>query len=334
MMKHKSTKHLVNGATVIVCAGFEDRVLGALSQFEKLSVVLDRVILIRFGGNENRTNIDEIRKLSSRISNFGAPIEFSREEVEASDFSFLNHVGHEGKLLFDVTGSSRSLMIRLLSTLHDSDLSFDILYTEAAEYYPEKEQFEKQIGEVDVDTAEGLTTAYHRLSRYEQSRILHSSHCEIEEFDDLRGLIRPNYPLFLITFLTFKRGRLSAILSALEANAKLLIRGVPVRKDLKWRVDAIKVPNADLISDRELIDLETLNWEVTYDYLVSQYELDSNRFRYNFIVAPLGSKMQTVACWKFAKERPEVSLITSTPVEHYFDRYSNGSGETFYFPGF
>jgi len=86
----------------------------------------------------------------------------------------------------------------------------------------------------------------------------------------------------LITFLTYKRGRVSLVLQSFEASVRILIKGVPVRPDLIWRADAIELPNRDLIESSEIKEIETLDWRKTYDFLCELYNVDNNKYRYNF----------------------------------------------------
>jgi hypothetical protein len=125
--------------------------------------------------------------------------------------------------------------------------------------------------------------------------------------------------------------KISAILQEYEANQRILIKGVPVRADLKWRAKAIEIPNFDLLDDCIISELQTLDWRDTYDFLVSLYESNNNRYKFNFLLAPLGSKMQTVGAWLFAKERREVKVVSSTPKMLFHDKYSIGHGKTFFF---
>ena len=85
----------------------------------------------------------------------------------------------------------------------------------------------------------------------------------------------------------------------------------------------------DGLEDGVIKDLETLDWKATYLFLSELYESNNNKYKFNFILAPLGSKMQTVGAWLFAKERQDVKVVTSTPKKLFHERYSVGFGQTF-----
>ena len=138
----------------------------------------------------------------------------------------------------------------------------------------------------------------------------------------------------LISFLTFKRSRLSAVLNQYETNARVLIEGEPVRRDLQWRSRALEIINFDLLAENKnnIVKLPTLYWENTYNYLVNLYQNNSVGYRFNCILAPLGGKMQTVGAWYFAVKYPDVKVITSTPSRLFPEKYSIGFGHTHAIP--
>jgi hypothetical protein len=308
--------------TLIVCAGFEERALKATERLSELRASIENYVVVKFGGPENGHNELALAKFQSVLRPKGGYIECKFENRSALSDLLKSLDPANDLVVFDITGCSRSVMLVLLSEIYDLNLELDILYTEAKDYYPTFADYE----ELSDDEHQ---LAFIRLNMFEESKVLHSSHCYVESFESFPGRMLPNYPFFLITFLPFKRGRLSAILQSLESQKRIFIRGQPIRDDLKWRGEAVDIPNADLIEEGTVVDLETLDWRKTFAFLEEQYHANENRFRYNFIVAPLGSKMQTIACGLFAKLHSDVRLITSTPKHHYPNSYSIGAGETF-----
>jgi hypothetical protein len=104
-----------------------------------------------------------------------------------------------------------------------------------------------------------------------------------------------------------------------------------VRSDLMWRKRAMEIINFDLISDNKssVYEVNTLDWRSTYDFLVKLYKSDNNKYRFNVLLAPLGSKMQSVGAWAFAERFKMVKVVTSTPKELFPDKYSRGWKDTF-----
>ena len=168
------------------------------------------------------------------------------------------------------------------------------------------------------------------MTEYEEAEIMYSSNCDIEEISELPGRIFPNHPVMLLAFLTFKRSRLSSILTQFETNTRILIKTIPVRADLKWREKALEIINFDLIDENRngIVSLPTLYWEKTYEFLMKLYAENHIGYRFNVLLAPLGGKMQTVGAWYFAIKNPDVKVITSTPRKHFPNKYSIGYTDT------
>lgn len=313
--------------TLIVCAGFEERAVTATQRLLEIGIPIENFLVVRFGSPENQANESLLASLLGEKIGVGDSLDCNIEDLDPLKDILTQLNAANDLVLFDITGCSRSVMLVLISLIYDLGLEFDLLYTEAEDYYPTFNEYEELSEDGDQQHA------FMRLNRFEESEVLHSSHCTVESFEDFEGTMLPNYPFFLVTFLPFKRGRLSAILQSVETSVRVFIRGQPIRHDLRWRGEAVDIPNADLIDEGSVFDLETLDWRKTFKFLEGQYLEAENRFRFNFIVAPLGSKMQTVGCCLFAKAYPEVRLITSTPKQHFPNSYSIGARETFLFRG-
>ena len=224
---------------------------------------------------------------------------------------------------WNVTGLARVHVFEILSLIADRKMACGVVYTEALDYYPSHDDFRALTAdEINED-------AFLRLSKYENDDVMYSRFCKVEEINGLEGQLLPNYPLMLVAFLTFKRSRVSAILQAYEANTRILVAGRPRRSELSWRTEAIQYPNLDLLEDSQVVEVDTLDWIETYDLLEDIYCRDNNRYKYNFIIAPLGSKMQTLGSWVFARKYRDVKVVTSTPSKLFPEKYSVGEKETF-----
>jgi hypothetical protein len=319
-------------AAYVFCGGFETRALRASELIRELKLPVSKILVIGYDGTEHKGNTKRLMEVAEALCLEGQILNVNAHDVRQIR-GWLDDVKDQNEsVVVDITGMSRILMMSILSETYDRYIDTKIVYTEAEDYYPTHSQFEaltnRQRSLLDDDDSK--ESAFLRLNNFEKEEIVYSSFCDVEEISGLSGWMLPNYPLMLIAFLTFKRGRLAAILQAYEANVRYLIKGVPVRDDLKWRASAIEIPNFDLIEDAtSVIDIDTLSWNATYDFLTNVYEKNNNRYRYNFLLAPLGSKMQTVGCWLFAKERKDVKVVTSTPRKIFHERYSDGFRETF-----
>ena len=312
--------------TFIFCAGFEERVLRAPVFLDNNLVVASRVLILTYPGDENNENLTKLRQLAKGICLSGKIDEFEIGNL-GKFLKFICNLDYKvDNIVLDITGMSRVGMMSILSVLYDSALRVRLIYTEAAEYFPSKAQFD----ELTKGNRNNPEESFLKLSQFERNNVAYSMHCDVEEIEGLNGRLLPNYPLILITFLTFKRGRVAAILQAFEANVRILIKSVPVRSDLKWRGEAIELPNLDLIEDgRGVKELGTLDWQETYNFLMTYYSTGNIKYKFNIVLAPLGSKMQTVGAWLFAKEVGEIKVVSSTPKKLFYEQYSIGYGESF-----
>jgi hypothetical protein len=309
--------------TLIVSDGFEDRTSAATRLLIKHGLRPDQLVLLRYTGDRTENSYTTMLPLCDQLISHK-----KRIEIDISDLSplitFLVQSDPTNLLVCDVTGLSRVAIFSVLTILARTKREFWLLYTEAETYYPTRAHFDKLL---KADRG----VAFLHLVEYERTDIVYSGTCQVQDMPGFPGHHLPNYPLMVIAFLTFKRSRLGAVLREYESNVTVLIKAIPVRPDLKWRAEAMDIINFDLLEDhRNSIELiETLDWNATYAFLDRIYTRNHNRYRFNTLLAPLGSKMQTVGSWAFAFTTPEVRVVTSTPAELYRERYSSGWRNTF-----
>lgn len=147
------------------------------------------------------------------------------------------------------------------------------------------------------------------------------------------GRLIPTAPTSTILFPTFKRLRISAILSELEVNKRVFVLGKPVRADLKWRERALRIINYDLIDPNtdKLVEVTTLSPTKCFSKLTELLKKGIVSPRGNIIICPHGSKMQTVGVWHFCANNPDVRIVLSQPTEFFPLKYSTGYRDTFVF---
>lgn len=303
--------------TLILNNGFERRAARSAQVLHEIGLRPLQTVLIRYPGKENEQNYRRVSALIKRM----CPARHG--EIDARDIDSLMPVLAEldverDRVVCDITGLSRYLMLSVLTRIYKQRTKLSLIYTEAREYYPRKQYFRSFLQLRDP------SEAFKELTYYEKAEIVYSSNCEIQEVRELPGRIFPNHPVLLVAFLAFKRSRLSCILNQYETNARILVQSVPVRDDLKWREKALEIINFDLIDENKngVVKLSTLDWRQTYDCLTQLYLKDNARYRFNVLLAPLGSKMQTVGAWYFAIRNPDVKVIVSAPRKHFAGKYS------------
>jgi hypothetical protein len=322
----RTIKEETTPISILFCAGFEERALRAASLLYELSVSAETIGLLRYSGDEDADHYTRLAECCGRLVKSAQDIEpIAVSDSESIAKWIQNKTNAASLILCDVTGMSRLAMFAVLLLLKQSKRKFWLIYTEAQDYYPKREQFDPFLRTSDP------SEAFMRLTQYEETEIVYSGNCRVEEIPGFAGVHLPNYPLMLMAFLTFKRSRVGAVLREYEANVRVLIKSVPLREDLKWRERAMETINFDLIEDNRssIKRVTTLRWVDTYKILEAIYNENNNRYKYNFLLAPLGSKMQTVGAWVFSIKNPKIKVVTATPAKLFRDKYSDGFGDTF-----
>ena len=312
--------------TLFLSAGFEDRArtaavfLGKRSSLVPASaVVLDYEDLETNGPNRDKV-IGVLKNSFSIVDVIKLP------EIEKA-LSLCEERSMKGDIiLVDISGMSRILIFKVLNYLISSNIPFQIVYTEAETYYPNKSFYKK----LRLAYEKGETKLLDEYQKLEQSEVIYSYDCEVDLPSEFRGRPEPGRPSVLIAFLTFKRSRLQTILRAFEFSNRILIVGEPVREDLRWRKELLALINYDLIKKRPT---ETKTLFTLDPFLISknleEYLEDQTLRKSNIYLAPLGSKMQTVGAFLFWRRHPEISIVFSQPKRYFRDKFSRNSRDTF-----
>jgi hypothetical protein len=326
MIKNADVLSQINTPIVLVVTnGFEDRAHIGVERLRSLSLQVKRVVLICYTGEEHAKSYRRVLASCRRLVSNPSDIREVEPVTEAVVRQFLDIDPTVDSVLCDISGLSRLLMLSILTRIWRRGLRLFLLYTEAKEYYPLRKDFEEFLTEPET------RDAFTKLAEYEDKDLVYSARCRIDHVEELPGANFPNHPLMLISFLTFKRSRLSSVLNQFETNARILIESVPVRRDLQWRRKALEIINFDLFAENKnnIEQLPSLYWETTYEYLKKLYRENNIGYRFNCLLAPLGGKLQTVGSWYFAVQYPDVKVITSTPFRLFPDKYSIGFTDTY-----
>ena len=306
---------------LILAMGFEDRNIAIIEKIKTASLSIKKIILLDYKNkNANEPMRSDIIKKSNIISK-------SIEIIETNELSKIeNHLKDNDKVIIDISGMTRIIIFQVLNILDRMGIFYDIVYTEAETYFPLKSFY-------DSLTADGVNkeTAFSRYLESEKAEFAYSYDCDIISPDELSGKPEPGKPAMIISFFTFKRSRLQAILQLLEVEKKIFILSEPVRPELKWRRHFMEIANLDLIQKNEpdIKILNTLNPFDVMHYLEEKTYKNKDYSRYNLILAPLGSKMQTIGSYFYWRKHPEITVLFSQPRSYFKDAYSKSYKETF-----
>ena len=206
----------------------------------------------------------------------------------------------------------------------------DIVYFEAQKYSPERDFYDRLTDGGHLDNAQ----AFAKYIELDDSEILYSRDCFLQQKLEFTGAMEPSKPIYLVAFLPFRRARLQLVLEELDVEDRFFVIGQPARDDLRWREQLLEVENFDLLEGADVVKISTLDWRETFYILCKGPGDVSVRGRNNIVLVPLGSKLQTVACFAFWIHHQDVGIVFSQPKTYYYEKYSSGWGTGYVIPDF
>jgi hypothetical protein len=296
--------NLQRGDCLVLCAGFEDRALAFLKNAASHSDQF-RVVLINYlplMDENRRTEIHDICRVAS-VSCFD--ISYDRQDPSGFGDSFLAALGPvHGRLYVDISGMSRLLIVQIVVSLGIRALGFDrttILYAEAAEYPPNKEEVQEALTKSDVDPLYSIM-------------LLSSGVFDVMVVPELLSISLDGQQTRLIAFPSFNTDQLTALRTELQPSRYSIIHGAPPAPENKWRTEAIaKLNHIENLKGEESFTADTLDYSETLDRLLEIYRLHGVTER--ILIAPTGSKMQAVAVGIFRAFIRDVQIVYPTPRE-------------------
>lgn len=301
--------------------GFEERALGAVARLGEVGVMADGgravIVLHRTNRPENERNRSALMQAVRRLGD--NPREVADDErslrMAVEEAISLADRGRRPRIVVDLSAmSSRQIAVVLSIVLEQRDVALTLVYAEAEDYAPSRDEFERdrevwaQGGGVDLGVLDVCVADAHVGYRVD------------------------HLPDALCLLAGLSRDRASAVISSvfpsLVPRRQGVIRwllGQPARLEFDWRVDAA----AELHSvDRES---EAVSLVSTFDYRDSFSKLhqfsEEVGLTHLVTVAALGSKMETVGAVLYATARPEIRLITARPERYSATSYSRGVRE-------
>jgi hypothetical protein len=169
------------------------------------------------------------------------------------------------------------------------------LYAEAAEYPPVEDEVKNEIAKMDVDPLHMVM-------------LLSSGVFDLQVIPELASASLDGQQSRLVTFPSFNTNQLVALRNELQPSRYTIINGVPPDPQNKWRTDAIsKLNHLESHKWEEFIYTSTLDYRDTLDCLLWIYARHGAAER--ILVAPTGSKMQSVAVGLFRAFVKDVQIV-------------------------
>jgi thymidylate kinase len=281
----------------IGAAGFEDRAMALLDRWASQNIRIEQALGILYEPHgDPRNRVTEFKgKLEALCSSIKwmnydrlDPQKFQEESKSALDLPESFHV------LVDISGMSKFLIMVLLQVLTRLTNDVTIAYAEADIYHPTRDEFEKEKKELGA-TPDFLTSDVYTILRV----------------TSLSSVSMQGYPILLLVFSTFNHNEVAALHNEVSPQLMILVDGNPHEDVDKWRLQAVVEVNRSI---KENPDYNCISKEAsTFDY-ISNVELlqeiyQEYCFTHKILLAPTGSKLQTIASFLFRQIHPDVQVV-------------------------
>ena len=296
--------------TYIGAAGFEDRATSILDYVISENIQLENSIAIKYRPFIRRNRVGEFRDRLEKVGAHTIWTTFDRydpQKFSKAIPSILESLG-SSHILVDISAMSKFLIMVLLQTIITRPNSLTIAYTEAEIYHPTKEEFELKKKELGA-TPDFLTTDVYKILTV----------------TSLSSVSMQGYPVLLLAFPTFNHTEIVALYNELSPQHMILLEGEPHEKRDKWRLKAIREVNRKVMDNPDYsCESKVLS---TFDY-ISNIEALEEIYRaccytHKILLAPTGSKLQTVAAFMFKQLHPDIQIvypITKAFIGEYSER--------------
>lgn len=297
---------------LLVCAGFEDRAIETLRRTCEGGETGFSLGIVTYlpGYQENR--ISELRTISKKAALQTTDFVYDRANPTGMGEKLQRFTQQLDRVFIDISGMSRLLIVQtLVALISEQNQPTTIIYGEAEEYRPSKDEFER-------DSRDGKNKP--------PPSYLSSGIIEIAATPELSSVSMLGEAIRLIAFPSFAHEQLTNLIQELQPTYAEFIHGVPPASKNKWRTEATRTLNHLTLAElRKKKDHETstLDYRKTLHTLLQIYAERSMFDR--LVIAPTGSKMQAVAVGLFRSVLHDVQIVYPTPQTFPKpDRYTSG----------
>jgi hypothetical protein len=316
---------LSRGDVLIQAPGFEDRTAAILSRIR--SIDASRAILLDYKPADSRNDLRGYR--DGLLSKGFLPtsihiVEYDRFDPSSFEMMLSSSLKKDVPLrvYLDISTMSKLAILISLKVCADMDIAVTILYAEAQQYGPSYEEFEaaRQKNEIHRPTLQ-IYNGIHGVVRAAS----------------LSSVAMQGQPTAAIVFMSFNDALTQVLLNTVYPSRLFLVNGRPPL--LTWREHATAWIHDEVrrewASDNptrigtdgvEYLErcVSTLDYVETIDLLVRLFWQLSGDHR--ILLAPAGSKMQTVGCYLVKRLHPDIHIEYPSP-EGFSPEYSSGIGD-------
>ena len=308
------------GEIFVAAGGFEERVLALPNMIHPRTDQHDKILLLEYLPPNENNKLKELRSafLSKGYNHISIP--YNRYSPETFDMPFrqdLEQLKAEAVCL-DISGLSRFAIMIVLDVVRELNLPLRVVYAEASRYAPSQNDFE---------------AAKAKESQHLPTSFIHTGVYDVLNVPRLSSIRMQNRATLLIAFDSFNEALCQALVNVINPSRFILINGRPPRTELRWREQATAYVHQFLRGEWSVEDdsypiktTSTLYYQETYQLLSDLYWRFSANHR--IILAPTGSKMQTIGAYFLRATHDDVHIVYPTVQGFFSDKYSTGVRET------
>jgi hypothetical protein len=317
--------HLAREDVVIHAPGFEDRTMAVAESV--ISTAGARGVLLDYLPFNPKNRLRDVREA---LSATGVKVEdqdiLSYHRFEPDNFEsrlqerLLFHSAR--RAVVDISSMSKLAIMLVLGVCRHLDLEVDVLYTEAQSYAPTEQEFDKARTnkEIHQPTLQ-VFTGIHGVVR----------------LDSLASVAMQGQPTAALVFMSLNDALTQVLLDTVYPSRLFLINGRPpvhkwreaatawihdqVRRE--WEEDNPVNPAVGHEVPLPKRAVSTLYYGETVSMLLELYWRLS--FKHRILLAPSGSKMQTVGCFMTKALHADIQVEYPSP-EGFLPEYSDGVG--------
>jgi hypothetical protein len=314
---------VVQDSAIIAAAGFEDRTMALVSVLNPVGGALGLVVYKDWGDDNRQEALLNAYSAKGIGQSVAKPLHYDRFDPDRFGNAlrdWLKEVGHV-RVLVDISAMSRLAIMVVLDVCREMGKMVTVFYAEAHEYGPSEEEY--------LRAKDGI---YPRPS--------------IQVYSGVGGVVRAQRlssvslqgePSALIAFMSMNEVLTQALIDCISPSRLFLVNGRPPLHSWRERATAWiheelrqEWPDGDnpcrLIEDGFALPervTSTLEYTETVNTLLDIYW--SNAAEYRIVLAPTGSKMQTVGCYIVKGIHTDIHIEYPTP-ESFLPSYSKGIG--------
>ena len=302
-------------AVLFVAAGFEQRSVAYLNNCASRGRYYHRVIVVNYLPANPRNRYEEaVRSAKAVGSQFDERIfdRFYPFESDGLNGESLTVLCEERRVVLDVSGMSKFLIVILVTRLIRAGLSPTIAYTEPSVYHPTETKWLD-----DTHSTKGGET---------DQVFLTTGLFDITTVPDLTRAAMSGEPEVLVSSPNFEPRFIRALINELAPSGLVLIEGCPPDPANRWRRRAVKEMNAFAFETADSV-MSVSTASVEESRIALQEVFRQHKYTHRMIVVPAASKLSAVGMAIAISTEIECEVVYPTPLG-FNEPYTVGVGNT------